>query len=1196
MKKKLLSVLVAMLVVAVCLSFAACAKKYTVTFVTDGGTVVAAQTVSEGGFAEKPEDPQKEDCIFDGWYRDEACKESFSFDEPISADVTVYAKWIGTHSFTYHANGGGEDETVRIPHGERATAKTLTRDGYYFVGWFSAAEGGSEYDFGAVTADTDIYAHWAKYYTVHFETGEAAPIEDLSVYEGGILELPRPSLEGYRFAGWYRDAEFQELFNPGMMPSEDVTVYAQFLLSAGSDGTFQYTPYQNSAYSVSFQNGVTGSGELVIPDSYNGKPVVMIEEFGFEKGKMTSIVIPASVTEIGSGAFAECTLLTEAVIPETVQKLGLNIFADCSAMEKIDLPFCGTDRENATSGLSYIFGGSAPKTLKESILHYAVEVPRGYMSGNKMTNSTIEKITMPFAGQYSDGSGNQLFCWIFGAEESYENFILAPDTLREITILGGSILGRNCFSSLSNVTKITLPNTIKTIGQYAFSKLGLLTDLTLQEGLETIDEYAFQGCDSWMVKLPSTVVSLGVRCLPNHMTKIVLPKSLKEIGLPFFDGMTALTALEIDDGAPYFKTVDGILYDKEQTKIYACPQAKDASGYVVPATVTEIMNYAFYYVKTLTSFDFANIVAIGNAAFQSTGLTAVRLVKAETVGQYAFCALPMTSLFISASVTKIGARAFSSAPNLTDLTIEEGVEEMTFGQVVGETTTIDMNTGGNSMFIGDHALKSITFPSNWTTIPYGVVQGCNGLTEIIVKGEIKVIGYYAFAETPIETIEIMTANKAEIRSSAFSNCKNLKAVVLHNPVPPTIRTGAVDVFPTSVPIIVPTEAVEAYKAESSWEKYAANVMDTIPVQEFVVNTDGVLTAYNGSSANIVIPAGVKTIGSLVFKDMAFITSVTLNDDLEVIDKGAFENCTGLREIVIPASVTKLFATGSVSTAANVVFAGCSNLTKVTFLHETTAPQISWREFPSKPVIIVKETAKASFMALRSQTGIVQALIYTDEAQLNWTADLALSLDGKTIVKYLDGNALSYRIPDTITAIGESAFHGLYALKSIDLNKVETIGRNAFNTGNLSGTLTIPSTVTEIGNSAFSYCKITSVVIQDAAVVIGDYAFERLPLTSFDMGTKVLSLGGWFLNNEETNEDCEIARLVIPASVRGIKAEAFACARIGELCFAFSESYAQSRIDATMDLDTDAWDYWDEYWLDYYDEYITNDLVFNYTGA
>lgn len=146
------------------------------------------------------------------------------------------------------------------------------------------------------------------------------------------------------------------------------------------------------------------------------------------------------------------------------------------------------------------------------------------------------------------------------------------------------------------------------------------------------------------------------------MTKIVLPKSLKEIGLPLFDGMTSLTVLEIDDGAPYFKTVDGILYDKEQTKIYACPQAKDASGYVVPATVTEIMNYAFYYVKTLTSFDFANIVSIGYAAFQSTGLTAVRLVKAETVGQYAFCAIPMTSLFISRRLRRSARARFLPLP------------------------------------------------------------------------------------------------------------------------------------------------------------------------------------------------------------------------------------------------------------------------------------------------------------------------------------------------------------------------------------------------------------------------------------------------------------------------------------------------------------------------------------------------------
>ena len=66
---------------------------YTVTFDTDGGSAVAEQTVEEGKKAVKPENPTKDGFTFAGWYRDKDLTQEFDFDEPITADTTVYAKW-----------------------------------------------------------------------------------------------------------------------------------------------------------------------------------------------------------------------------------------------------------------------------------------------------------------------------------------------------------------------------------------------------------------------------------------------------------------------------------------------------------------------------------------------------------------------------------------------------------------------------------------------------------------------------------------------------------------------------------------------------------------------------------------------------------------------------------------------------------------------------------------------------------------------------------------------------------------------------------------------------------------------------------------------------------------------------------------------------------------------------------------------
>lgn len=91
MKKIVLTVLVAALLL---LTFVGCAPKtFTVTFDTDGGSTVAAQTVKEGEKATRPANPTKTDFEFDNWYTAKTGGEVFDFDKEVTGDVTVYARW-----------------------------------------------------------------------------------------------------------------------------------------------------------------------------------------------------------------------------------------------------------------------------------------------------------------------------------------------------------------------------------------------------------------------------------------------------------------------------------------------------------------------------------------------------------------------------------------------------------------------------------------------------------------------------------------------------------------------------------------------------------------------------------------------------------------------------------------------------------------------------------------------------------------------------------------------------------------------------------------------------------------------------------------------------------------------------------------------------------------------------------------------
>ena len=94
-----------------------------------------------------------------------------------------------------------------------------------------------------------------------------------------------------------------------------------------ADLTFQLTE-SGSSYYVSACNRNAG-GYVNIPAYYNGLPVTEIGESAFEKSGLTSVKVPAKVTEISKRAFAECAELTTATLPNTVTKIGVQAFDQC---------------------------------------------------------------------------------------------------------------------------------------------------------------------------------------------------------------------------------------------------------------------------------------------------------------------------------------------------------------------------------------------------------------------------------------------------------------------------------------------------------------------------------------------------------------------------------------------------------------------------------------------------------------------------------------------------------------------------------------------------------------------------------------------------------------------------------------------------------------------------------------------------
>ena len=223
-------------------------QTYTVTFATDGGSAIKAQTIEKDGKANRPEtDPTKEGFTFEGWYADKELTKAFNFDSLITKDTTVYAKWeedSKVFTVTFDTDGGSEIEAQTVEKDAKVERPETdpTKEGFTFEGWYADKELTKAFNFDSlITKDTTIYAKWEedpKAFTVTFATDGGSEIEAQTVDKDGKAMRPEtdPTKEGFTFEGWYGDKERTKAFDFDTVITEDTTIYAKWEEDSEEDG------------------------------------------------------------------------------------------------------------------------------------------------------------------------------------------------------------------------------------------------------------------------------------------------------------------------------------------------------------------------------------------------------------------------------------------------------------------------------------------------------------------------------------------------------------------------------------------------------------------------------------------------------------------------------------------------------------------------------------------------------------------------------------------------------------------------------------------------------------------------------------------------------------------------------------------------------------------------------------------------
>lgn len=695
----------------------------------------------------------------------------------------------------------------------------------------------------------------------------------------------------------------------------------------------------NTEYEVTDKG--LAAGDIVIPDTYRGKPVTAIgKEAFFNRSDVASVTMGNNIKTIGDFAFANCSYVTSITIPASVTSIGESAFASCRLLEgEIVIP--DGVAVIPTSAFAYCGQITGLKIGKNVTTINA----NAFTDCRKLTSISIPDSVL-FIDEYA-------FAMCVGVTE---------------LDLGNGIetVGPYAFSGMSKIEKVTVPNTVKNICEGAFMKCNALATVELGSGVEMIDLGAFAETALWentktnevyvgkwflgLKDTKATLISIkddtvGIANFALYANKnlpdIILPNSVKSIGNAAFanasfNNIVIGNGVEIIGeqaflGCKNLSTVILGSYDFGKGTItgsnlkniesYAFKDCSSLEKIEIPETVKSIGSYAFRGTKI---FDAAlnGVVYAGNWVVDCTEeLNGNVEIVAGTVGiaNYAFYKCTgLTGITLPNSIKNVGRAAFYSCSQLTSVTLPntlETIEDYTFYHCdrlnLFELPPM-LKTIGRSAFYKcgsilsidgeDDTVDTFTIPSGVTWIGDYAFYGCGeqkndglgninryGVENIIIGDSVKTIGNNAFYGF-VSLKKLVIGNSVEvIGEKAFHKCDALEEVT----------------FGENVKVI----GDKAF--------YKCEVLKSVALPNSVISIGSYAFYKCSSLASVELGNGVTEIGNFAFYGCGSISDIEFSSNLVHIGKQAFRNCKELTNVVLGQSIKQIDAHA---------FYGCDNLT------------------------------------------------------------------------------------------------------------------------------------------------------------------------------------------------------------------------------------------------------------------------------
>ena len=667
-----------------------------------------------------------------------------------------------------------------------------------------------------------------------------------------------------------------------------------------------------------------------------------IGDYAFKRSALiTSLTIPASVTNIGNSVFHLCTGLKSITIDKgsRLTRVGGYAFTGCTSLERVNIG-------DLADWCQIPF-----QCPEDNPLYYAKKL---YLNGELVSGNLVIPDDVTIINGFVFYGYPLLESVIFGdnvTSTSYSAFAYCT-SLKNVTISDSvTSIGPNTFEGCTSLTSITMSRNITSIGAETFMDCSSLTSISFGGTMQ--QWYAIEKGVRWDDGITTYVVICTdgtITICKKHIVVVdeAVDPTCTETGLTAGKhcsvcneifvaqeivpalGHTYSTEWEQNETHHWHKSTCGHteeISNKEEHN-YGTDSFCDSCGYdcwiyateitVSPSVLTTYVGSTQDLIATILPANASNqtltwsssdesVVTVVNGKITAIGIGTATITATTFNGKTATCAVTVAEALIfeltdNDSFYKVtgylGNAKEYVIPEIYDgLRVIEISANAFKDNVTMESITIPSNvqTIGASAFEGCTNLKTINIPESVTKIESRTFYGCDSLQSITIHSKITEIGTYAFAKCSSLLSLTKEPGDTVIDDYAFTECVGLQ----------TITIGAGEI--------------------------------TIGNKAFNKCT-GLKTA--------VLHQGVLSIGEYAFKDCSSLETVTLNDGLETIGRFAFDYCTSLKEIVLPNTVTvvgngafrhaeamaSVTLSSKMTAISNITFQYCKSLKEIV-LHE-----------------------------------------------------------------------------------------------------------------------------------------------------------------------------------------------------------------------------------------------------------------------